>query len=297
MAADPGLSPKAAGWASGVARSAAAAAKLFQKALAYRNSKAVEEGNSIKAIGGPSATPSVTGALQRLDGMFTGGVKPLRSKANLEKPAPQNEPEPQTQFGSFLYLLKAFFWAALAASLTTSLCEGGFDRLIVGFLAGITFSFVMAFFHHESKERFGRGFGTFPKVVRKTSWAHPATETYYMIRKSGGSEKVYISEGKDIEIFVSEYNDNIFGDNKIVRVVSPALQSQRFASGRDGTVWPKTPTFDVHFDDGVVSTLNLRSSEIDGWAANHSGGRYKIEAICDDSGYVVWPSRDGSRVL
>ena len=93
------------------------------------------------------------------------------------------------------------------------------------------------------------------------------------------------------------YNNDHFAEKHIIRVVSAALQRQRFATGRDGTVWPATATFDVHCDDGEVSTLNLRADEISSWAAQHDDGPYRIEAICDEEGYVIWPFRDGSRIL
>ena len=63
-----------------------------------------------------------------------------------------------------LFVAKALFWATLAAVIVAEIfLQGDLDRFIAGFLAGCSFSFVMAFFHHDSKERFGHGFVNFPK--------------------------------------------------------------------------------------------------------------------------------------
>jgi len=60
------------------------------------------------------------------------------------------------------YFGKAVLWSGAAAAFVTEvLLQGEIDRLVVGFIAGLAFSYVMAFFHHGAKERFGRGFVSF----------------------------------------------------------------------------------------------------------------------------------------
>jgi hypothetical protein len=135
-----------------------------------------------------------------------------------------------------------------------------------------------------------------------TEWSAPPDETYYLCFKNGGSKRVHIPEDDDIDAFVQRFNSHVFGDGVVVRVVSASLQKQRLATGRDGTVWPKTPTFDIHFSDGEVSSLNIEPSEIERWATQwHSfsvkGKEVRIDAICDDEGFVIWPERDGSRIF
>jgi len=82
-----------------------------------------------------------------------------------------------------------------------------------------------------------------------------------------------------------------------------SLQKQRLATGRDGTVWPSTtPTFYIRFSEGVVSILNLEPTEVEFWAQKWRsfkihGRDVSITEICDDYGYVIWPERNGSRIL
>jgi len=47
------------------------------------------------------------------------------------------------------------------------LLEAEIDRLIIGFLAGLTFSYIVAFFHRDAKERLRWGFIGFPKFYLK----------------------------------------------------------------------------------------------------------------------------------
>jgi hypothetical protein len=76
-----------------------------------------------------------------------------------------NLDKPQTERAYLFYFVKALLCAGGAAFFVGGifLQSGEIDRLIVGFLAGLVFSFVLAFFDREAKERFGRGFITFPK--------------------------------------------------------------------------------------------------------------------------------------
>ena len=143
-------------------------------------------------------------------------------------------------------------------------------------------------------------------TAANVEWSAPLNETFYLYFKNGKFERVHIPEGvdndTDLDAFARQFNSKVFGDDVIVRIVSMVLQKQRLATGRDGTVWPKTPPFDVHFSDGVVSSLNIEPSEIEGWATQWrsfsiEGDEVRIESICDDEGFVIWPERDGSRIL
>jgi hypothetical protein len=128
-------------------------------------------------------------------------------------------------------------------------------------------------------------------------WYEPSEEAYYLIFKNGVHRKVRIHEASEIEAYVQEANRDSYTDNPIVRIVPQALQGQRLACGRDGTVWPKVPKFSVHFQDGVISILNLEPEKIDQWAKLTGGGKHKIVAICDEYASVIWPARDGSKVF
>ena len=64
----------------------------------------------------------------------------------------------------YLYFGQAALCSGAAAVVVIGLLsQADIDRLIIGFLAGLTFSYIMAFFHHQAKERFGCGFISFPK--------------------------------------------------------------------------------------------------------------------------------------
>jgi hypothetical protein len=128
-------------------------------------------------------------------------------------------------------------------------------------------------------------------------WYVPPEEAYYLIFKNDVHRKVRIHEVSEIEAYVQEANRDFYADNPIVRIVSQALQGQRLACGRDGTVWPKVPEFSVHFHDGEVSILNLEPDKIDQWVELMDGEKHKIVAICDESATVIWPARDGSKKL
>jgi Flp pilus assembly protein TadB len=70
----------------------------------------------------------------------------------------------QTEAAYFWALAKALLWSALAASITIEVFSAMAPYpLALGFVAGIVFSVVMAYCNHRNRERFGRGFFSFPQ--------------------------------------------------------------------------------------------------------------------------------------
>jgi hypothetical protein len=73
-------------------------------------------------------------------------------------------PKSHTERAYALYFAKALLWAAFGAAFVGGIIlEMGLDRLMVGFLAGLAFSLVIAFFNDGAKERFDRDFIRFPR--------------------------------------------------------------------------------------------------------------------------------------
>jgi hypothetical protein len=72
----------------------------------------------------------------------------------------------------------------------------------------------------------------------------------------------------------------------------------RIVDDSDVTVWSDgKQELTVHFDGGEVARITLPPDEIERWAYKTQITGRLIEAICDDEGYVIWPEKDGSRIL
>lgn len=72
----------------------------------------------------------------------------------------------------------------------------------------------------------------------------------------------------------------------------------RIVDDSDATVWSDgKQELTIYFDGGEVTKITLPPGEIERWAYKTQISGRLIEAICDGEGYVIWPEKDGSRIL